>query len=134
VAISPLLQLAKAPKQLHPNIKTDAMFPAKAFDALLALVACAAANRIVDGRTEELYEPLDHIEAGLPRTLIHVSGSEVLLHDARLAAHRLAAVDVPAEVRIWPGQIHDFQLAAPVVPEASRSLREIGQYIREATN
>src|SRR6185437_5485546 len=84
VAISPLLQLAKEPKQAHPNIKTDAMFPAKAFDALFSLVAKAARNHIVDGEPERLYEPLDHVEPGLPRTLIHVSGSEVLLNDARL--------------------------------------------------
>jgi len=45
----------------------------------------------------------------------------------------LAAAGVPAEVRVWPGQIHDFQLAAPLVPEATRSLRQIGEYIREAT-
>jgi acetyl esterase/lipase len=133
VAISPLLQLDKEPKQAHPNIKTDAMFPAKAFDALVALVAKAAGTRVVDGKPEPLYEPLDHLEPGLPRTLIHVSGSEVLLHDARLAASRLAAAGVPTEVRVWPGQIHDFQLAAPMVPEATRSLRQIGEYIREAT-
>jgi acetyl esterase/lipase len=133
VAISPLLHLAKKPNQPPPNVKADAMFPAKAFDALVALVARAAAKHIVDGKPEELYEPLDHIESGLPRTLIHVSGSEVLLHDARLAARRLAAAGVPAEVRVWPGQIHDFQLAAPVLPEATRSLRQIGEYIREAT-
>jgi acetyl esterase/lipase len=133
VAISPLLQLAKEPKQSHHNIKTDAMFPSKAFDALIALVAKAAAKRVVDGKPEQLYEPLDHIEPGLPRTLIHVSGSEVLLHDARLAASRLAAAGVPTEVRVWRGQIHDFQLAAPMVPEAKRSLRQIGEYIREAT-
>jgi len=133
VAISPLLQLDKGPKQSHPNIKSDAMFPPKAVDALVALVARAAACHTVDGEPEELYEPLDHIEPGLPRTLIHVSGSEVLLHDARLATRKLAAAGVPAEVRIWPGQIHDFQLAAPVVPEATRSLRQIGEYIRETT-
>ena len=133
VAISPLLHLAKKPKPPPPNIKSDAMFPAKAFDALIALVACAAARHIVDGKPEELYEPLDHVEPGLPRTLIHVSGSEVLLQDARLAARRLAAASVPAEVRVWPGQVHDFQLAAPLVPEATRSLRQIGEYIREAT-
>jgi acetyl esterase/lipase len=133
VAISPLLHLAKEPKPPAPNIKSDAMFPAKAFDALVALVACAAARHIVDGKPEELYEPLDHVEPGLPRTLIHVSGSEVLLQDARLAARRLAAASVPAEVRVWPGQVHDFQLAAPLVPEATRSLRQIGEYIREAT-
>jgi hypothetical protein len=67
---------------LPPNIKTDAMFPAKAFDALIALVAEAAAKHVVDGQPERLYEPLDHLEPGLARTLIHVSGSEVLLHDA----------------------------------------------------
>jgi acetyl esterase/lipase len=133
VAISPLLQLAKEYKQTHPNIKTDAMFSAKAFDALVELVASAAEKNIVDGEAEEIYAPLEHIKPGLPRTLIHVSGSEVLLHDAQLAASRLAAVGVPAEVRVWPGQVHDFQLAAPLVPEAVRSLRQIGEYIREAT-
>jgi acetyl esterase/lipase len=133
VAISPLLQLAKEDKQAHANIESDAMFSAKAFDALGVLVAGAAAKHIVDGKPEEVFEPLEHIKPGLPRTLIHVSGSEVLLHDARLAASRLAAVGVPAEVRVWPGQIHDFQLAAPMVPEAMRSLRQIGDYIREAT-
>jgi len=133
VAISPLLQLAKEFKQAHPNIKTDAMFPAKAFDALIELVAGAAQKHKVNGKPEEIYEPLEHIKPGLPRTLIHVSGSEVLLHDAQLAATRLAAVGVPAEVRVWPGQVHDFQLAAPLVPEAVRSLRQIGEYIREAT-
>ncbi len=133
VAISPLLQLAMEPKQAHPNIHTDAMFPPKAFDALLGLIARAAATNPVDGEPEQIYEPLDHIEPGLPRTLIHVSGSEVLLHDARLAASRLAAAGVPTEVRVWRGQVHDFQLAIPVIPEAKRSLRQIGEYIREAT-
>ncbi|PJE19997.1 MAG: esterase [Mycobacterium sp.] len=133
IAISPLLQLAKEAKQSHPNIKTDAMFPARAFDALSALVASCAAKNTVNGQPEEIYEPLDHIEPGLPRTLIHVSGSEVLLHDAQLAASRLAAAGVPAEVRVWPGQVHDFQVAGPLLPEAVRSLRQIGEYIREAT-
>jgi acetyl esterase/lipase len=133
VAISPLLQLEKDPKCKHPNIHTDAMFPPKAFDALVALVARAAARNVVDGKPEDVYEPLDHIEPGFPQTLIHVSGSEVLLHDARLAARRLAAAGVPTEVRVWPGQIHDFQMAAPLIPEATRSLRQIGEYIREAT-
>ena len=64
----------------------------------------------------------------------HVSGSEVLLHDARLAARRLAAAGVPVELRVWPGQMHVFQIAAPMVPEATRSLRQIGDYIREATD
>src|SRR6201993_1031505 len=50
VAISPLLQLAKESKQAHRNIKTDAMFPPKAFDSLVELVAGAAAKHVVDGK------------------------------------------------------------------------------------
>jgi acetyl esterase/lipase len=133
VSLSPLMQLDMEAKKAHANIKTDAMFPPKAFDALVELIAMAAARRVVDGEPEGVYEPLDHVEPGLPRTLIHVSGSEVLLYDARLAARRLAAAGVPAEVRVWPGQMHVFQLCAPLVPEAVRSLRQIGEYIREAT-
>jgi acetyl esterase/lipase len=133
VSMSPLMELAKEPKQAHPNIRTDAMFPPKAFDAFVELIAKAAARRVVGGHAEEVFEPLDQLEPGLPRTLIHVSGSEVLLYDARLAARKLAAAGVPAEVHVWPGQMHVFQLFAPLVPEATRSLRQIGEYIREAT-
>jgi acetyl esterase/lipase len=134
VSMSPLMQLAKEPKQSHPNIQTDSMFPAKAFDVFVELIAKAAAHHIVDGRPEEVYEPLDHLQPGLPRTLIHVSGSEVLLYDAQLAVRKLAAAGVPAELHIWPGQMHVFQLVTPMVPEATRSLRQIGEYIREATD
>lgn len=134
VCMSPLLQLSKAPKQAHPNIRSDAMFCGKTIGAFVDLVARASQRRSVNGRPEEIYEPLDCIESGLPPTLIHVSGSEVLLHDARLGARRLAAAGVAVELRVWPGQMHVFQIAASMVPEADRSLRQIGTYIREATD
>lgn len=133
VTMSPLFEIDNESRANHPNIRSDAMFPPKAFHALVELVEAAAARNTVDGKAEEVYEPLDHIEPGLPRTLIHVSGSEVLLNDARKAAHMLAAAGVPVEVRVWPGQMHVFQIAAPMVKEGTRSLRQIGDYIREAT-
>jgi len=131
VAMSPLLEIAKEAKKAHPNIHTGAMFPPKAFDAFVEPIEAAARRDRVHGG--EVLEPLHHVKPGLPRTLIHVSGSEVLLHDARLAGKVLAAAGVPVELRVWPGQMHVFQLAAPFVPEATRSLRQIGEYIREAT-
>lgn len=128
VTLSPLFEIDNAGREQHPNLEGDAMFPPHAFGALVELIGRAA------GKTaEEIYEPLDHIEPGLPRTLIHVSGSEVLLNDARKAARMLAAEGVPVEVRVWPGQMHVFQLCSPFVNEATRSLRQIGDYIREAT-
>lgn len=128
VTMSPLFEIDNRTRANHPNIRRDAMFPAKAFDALVELVEAAGARS-----DEDVYEPLDHIEPGLPRTLIHVSGSEVLISDARKAARLLAAAGVPVEVRVWPGQMHVFQIAGPIVSEAKRSLRQIGEYIREAT-
>jgi acetyl esterase/lipase len=133
VTLSPLFEIDNESRANHPNIRSDAMFPPRAFHALVELVKEAAERHIVDGKPEAVFEPLDHIEPGLPRTLIHVSGSEVLISDARKAAHLLAAAGVPVEVRVWPGQMHVFQLAAPAVSEANRSLRQIGDYIREAT-
>jgi acetyl esterase/lipase len=133
VAMSPLFEIDNEARANHPNKRTDAMFPPRAFHALVELIEEAADRHIVNGKPEEVYEPLDHVEPGLPRTLIHVSGSEVLVSDARKAAHILAAAGVPVEVRVWPGQMHVFQLAAPAVSEASRSLKQIGDYIREAT-
>ncbi len=133
VTMSPLFEIDNDGRAQHPNLHSDAMFPPKAFEALVEMVEAAAKKRVVDGRPEQVYEPLDHIETGLPRTLIHVSGSEVLLNDARKAAHMLAAAGVPVEVHVWPGQMHVFQLAAPTVKEATRSLKQIGDYIREAT-
>lgn len=133
VTLSPLFEIDNESRANHPNINSDAMFPPKAFSALVELVEAAAARNLVDGKPEEIFEPLDHIEPGLPRTLIHVSGSEVLLNDARKAARMLAAAGVPVEVRVWPGQMHVFQIAGPAVKEAARSLKQIGDYIREAT-
>ncbi|WP_123023590.1 alpha/beta hydrolase [Mycolicibacterium stellerae] len=133
VTLSPLFEIDNEGRANHPNIRSDAMFPPKAFHALVELVEAAAERNAVDGRVEEVFEPLDHIEPGLPRTLIHVSGSEVLLNDARKAARMLAAAGVPVEVRVWPGQMHVFQIAAPALKEGARSLRQIGDYIREAT-
>jgi acetyl esterase/lipase len=133
VTLSPLFEIDNEARASHPNIRSDAMFPPKAFTALVDLVQAAATSNVVDGNAEAVFEPLDHIEPGLPRTLIHVSGSEVLLNDARKAARMLAAAGVPVEVRVWPGQMHVFQIAAPSVKEGTRSLRQVGDYIREAT-
>jgi hypothetical protein len=104
---SPLMQLKMNPKEQHPNIHTDAMFSPRAVDALVHPIAKAATRRVVNSQPEEVFEPLDHVHPGLPPALIHVSRSAVLPDDARRAARRLAAADVPslaaADWRVYPG-------------------------------
>lgn len=125
VMLSPLLQLDPAGKKAHPNMQCDAMFTPQSFDALITLVTRASGGIAP--------EPLDFLSPDIPPTLIHASGHEVLLHDARLAAERLHARGVDVEVHVWPGQIHDFQLAS-FVPEARQSLRQIGEFVIARTS
>ena len=123
--MSPLLQLNPDPKKLDRNISSDAMFCGEVFDTLADIV------RLANGGG--LYEPLHWLSPGLPPVLIHVSGSEVLLHDAELAANRLGDVGVPVELRVWPGQIHVFQIAS-WLPEAGRSLGQLGAFVKDSTS
>ena len=83
---SPLMQLKMNPTEQHPNIHTDAMFSPRPFDALVHPIAKAAARRVVNRQQEEVFEPLDHVQPGLPPALIHVSRSALLLDDVRRAA------------------------------------------------
>lgn len=131
VLLSPLLQLDPKGKKEHPNADRDAMFTGPAFDTLTALL-----RRSNNG---VLYEPIEHLctimePDEFPPTLIHVSGDEVLLHDATLAAERLEELGVSVDVVIWPGQIHVFQIAATIIPEAKRSLDQLGRFIIEKTS
>src|ERR1700716_713020 len=56
VAMSPLFEIDNETRANHPNIRTDAMFPPKAFEALTELIEAAAERHIVDGKSEEVYE------------------------------------------------------------------------------
>lgn len=123
--ISPLVELAPAPKVAHENARRDVMLPPNCFAALQKILT--KANGGVAPQ-----EVIDKVDPRMPRTLIHCSGSEVLLYDARLAGRRLAALGVPVEIKVWPDQMHVFQVATGLVPEARLSLAQIGQFIRDA--
>ena len=106
--------------------------PAKAFDALVALVAgrlpttsSTACPRTCTNRWTTSPRP-----AADPDPRLRFGDPAARRTGRRTPVGRCG---VPTQVRVWPGQIHDFQLAEPLIPEATRSLRQIGEYIREAT-
>lgn len=69
---------------------------------------------------------------GLPAMLLHVGTHEVLLDDARQMVARARAHGVDASIGEFDGMWHVFQ-AIPGVPEARRSLRELGAFVRRVT-
>lgn len=120
--MSPLLELDSAGRLRHPNIRTDALFGPRAF----ARMDC----ELIHPR-QELVD-MDGWD-GFPPVLIHVSGSEVMLHDAVKFNWALSGRGVKVDVVVWPGQVHVFQGVTPFVPEAASSLHAIGSFVTDVT-
>lgn len=72
------------------------------------------------------------VKAGSAVT-IHASSDELLLPDSEVMAERLEAAGVPCDLHLWDGQIHDFPLAADVLPEGRRAIHYIGDFIKQVT-
>lgn len=68
---------------------------------------------------------------GLPRMLIQVGGHEVLLDDARRAAQRARAANVPVCLQIWERQAHVFQ-ATPMLEAAALAIAQIRAWVDSA--
>lgn len=60
--------------------------------------------------------------AGLPPTFIQAGEDEVLLDDSVRLHAALEAAGVPVQCEIWRGMWHDFQMFAPIAPEAGRAI------------
>ncbi|MEV0340557.1 alpha/beta hydrolase [Nocardia sp. NPDC050713] len=122
VAMSPLTDWDHSAKLAAPTGGVCAVFPVRAVPIFGALAerTCGATP---------LVSPAHADLTGLPPTLIQASSSEFVYPDAELMAERLAAHGVSCELQIWPGQVHVFQAAASIVPEAAEAVREIGGFL-----
>ncbi len=126
-AMSPLTEMSPHRKTEHPGAGNCALFPKAAVHQLTKISARA------DRRAaHERLCPLDSDLRGLPRTLIQVGSHEMLRSDSELMADRLAEAGVPCELQVWRRQVHAFQAAADLVPEARRAVEEIGVFVRTA--
>jgi acetyl esterase/lipase len=64
--------------------------------------------------------------------LIQVSSTELLSPDAEQLALELTNAGVPHQLQVWRDQVHVFQAAASIVPEAARALRELTEFVESA--
>ncbi|MGB9222599.1 alpha/beta hydrolase [Mycobacterium sp.] len=119
-AISPFTDADPVPKLCHRNARKCSMFTGGA----LAMFARYLGDAV---------SPVDADLSELPPVAIHASSDELLLPDAELMAKRLATRGIRCDLHLWDGQIHDFPLAADILPEGRRALRYIGEFIKEVT-
>lgn len=128
-AISPLTTLN--PRDKSPGGKDRcAMFTARAMTSFMRYVATHG-EKGTSG--QPIASPVDADLHQMPPVSIHVSSDEFLRPDAELMYERLTAAGAQCELHMWDGQIHDFPLAAAVLPEGRRAIRYIGDFVKEVT-
>lgn len=120
--VSPFTDADPTAKLQHRNAHRCAMFPCGALSVFTRYLHRAP-----------VVSPVDADLSPLPPVTIHASSDELLLPDAEAMAQRLDAAGVRCDLHLWDGQIHDFPLAADVLPEGRRAIRYIGDFVKEVT-
>ena len=123
--ISPWVDLTGSGDSVVDNDETDIWLDG-------SLVAPAGRMYAPDDPAHPLASPLFADLHGLPPMLVHVGTHEVLLDDARRLVARARAHGVEASLGEFDGLWHVFQ-AVPGIPEGTRSLRELGAFVRRVT-
>ena len=79
-----------------------------------------------------LLSPIQADLSGLPPLLIQAGELELLLDDARTLANRVRNIGGSAELSIYPGMWHVWQVYPPfMVPESKPAIRQIAAFIRQ---
>ncbi|MBW9210404.1 alpha/beta hydrolase [Mumia sp. zg.B21] len=131
VAMSPVTDLDPERTLDQPGRPSCALFSQSTWRGFLRLVDMVE-NALVSDLLKPASSLVDADLRGLPRTLIQVGSDELVLPDAQLMAIRLADSDVEVELQLWEEQVHVFQVAVGLVPEARDATREVGRFVRSA--
>lgn len=131
-AVSPFTDADPARKLKHRNARKCSMFTRRAFSRFAQYLGDA---QVVEGRDEStvVASPVDADLSSLPPVTIHASSDELLLADAELMAKRLEASGIRCDLHLWDGQIHDFPLAADILPEGRRAIKYLGDFVKDVT-
>jgi acetyl esterase/lipase len=128
-AISPLTDLNPEHRLAQPNPGRCSMFTARAMSTFSRYLAAQHHNRF----NRQITSPVDAELSDMPPVSIHVSSDEFLRSDAELMYQRMTEAGAPCDLHLWDGQVHDFPLAADILPEGRAAIRYVGEFIRQVT-
>lgn len=129
--ISPFTDADPVRKLKHRNARKCSMFTRRAFSMFAQYLSNA---QILEGRGDStVASPVDADLSSMPPVAIHASSDELLRADAELMAKRLEASGIHCDLHLWDGQIHDFPLAADILPEGRRAIRYLGDFVKDVT-
>ncbi|OBA80205.1 esterase [Mycobacterium sp. 1164966.3] len=129
--VSPLTDLGSSRRLAHPNARRCSMFSGRVLPVFAKYVEQCHERLSSGGSPCVLVPPVDADLSRMPPVAIHAGGDELLLHDAELMAQRLTEAGIRCDLHVWQGQIHDFPLAADILPEGRQAIRYLGEFIAE---
>lgn len=127
VAMSPLIDFDGTVKVASEAAASCALFPAHSFRGLGKVVR-RASRRAGEGSALPDAPSRSELHA-LPPSLIQASSTETLYPDAVSMTEALTAAGVDVELQVWDHQVHVFQAAAGLLPEADQALDEIADFV-----
>lgn len=95
-------------------------------------MGCARHYAGEESRSNPLMSPLLGDPKGLPRTYVMVANTEIFEDDSRIFFRQARAAGVDVTLEVGHGLWHAWPLFAPFIPEAKRSIRNIGEWVRAA--
>ncbi|WP_082277088.1 alpha/beta hydrolase [Mycobacterium ostraviense] len=131
--VSPFTDPDPARKLAHRNARRCSMFTCGALSMFARYLGEVQLPQERPKSSRRVESPVDADLSPLPPVAIHASSDELLLADAELMANRLSAAGIRCDLHLWDGQIHDFPLAADVLPEGRRAIRYLGDFVKEVT-
>ena len=131
--VSPFTDANPARKLRHRNARRCSMFTRGALSMFTGYLRRARLPQGQGSSARHVDSPVDADLSALPPVTIHASSDELLLPDAELMAKRLESSGVRCDLHLWDGQVHDFPLAADVLPEGRRAIQYIGDFVKEVT-
>lgn len=127
-ALSPWTDLAMTGESLRSNADCDPLFPVARMPELVGMVL--GPTDPCDPRVSPLYARFD----GPPRVLMQVGSTEILRDDSIRMAEVLRQAGGVAEVAVWPGCPHVWQLLDGYLPEARSALRDVAGFVAEVVS
>lgn len=127
VGLSPWLEFDNTERSLHANARRDHYIPTKR----LQRIACTVTGKAI---LDPQLSPVNRDLTGLPPSLIMCAADEILRFDAELMAERLDAAGVPIDLHVWAGQVHAFPVLGELLPESSRALDLIADFVEESVS
>jgi epsilon-lactone hydrolase len=82
---------------------------------------------------DPLVSPTNADLADLPPTLVQVGGAEALYDDAVRYVERATQAGGDVHLQVWHGLFHAHQTLAPLLPDATRALDDLGRFLAAGT-